>query len=147
MATSAVELERLDQLEQRAGIHGLDCERLGEAGLRRREPNVAGLGGFEVASAGRQFSCERLVACAGLQSDRLAELAGVDIDVQIIPFRGEYFALPAAKSGYVKHLIYPVPDPALPFLGVPSRQPLTAPSRLARTQCWGWPASDTRSSP
>ncbi|WP_045732215.1 L-2-hydroxyglutarate oxidase [Pseudarthrobacter chlorophenolicus] len=64
------------------------------------------------------YSCRQLVACAGLQSDRLAEAAGVDIDVQIIPFRGEYFELPAEKSGYVRHLIYPVPDPALPFLGV-----------------------------
>jgi L-2-hydroxyglutarate oxidase len=45
-------------------------------------------------------------------------MAGMDIDVQIIPFRGEYFELPAEKSGYVRHLIYPVPDPALPFLGV-----------------------------
>jgi L-2-hydroxyglutarate oxidase len=58
------------------------------------------------------------VVCGGLQSDRLAELAGLDIDVQIIPFRGEYFQLPAEKSDYVSHLIYPVPDPALPFLGV-----------------------------
>jgi L-2-hydroxyglutarate oxidase len=72
----------------------------------------------EVGTAEKRYSCGRLVACAGLQSDRLAEVAGMDIDVQIIPFRGEYFELPADKSSYVRHLIYPVPDPALPFLGV-----------------------------
>jgi L-2-hydroxyglutarate oxidase len=63
-------------------------------------------------------SCDRLVVCGGLQSDRLAEMAGVPIDVQIIPFRGEYFQLPSARSGFVRRLIYPVPDPELPFLGV-----------------------------
>ena len=72
----------------------------------------------EVATPEEAYSCGRLVVCAGLQSDRLAELAGLDTDVQIIPFRGEYFELPAEMSGYVRHLIYPVPDPALPFLGV-----------------------------
>jgi L-2-hydroxyglutarate oxidase len=60
----------------------------------------------------------RLIACAGLQSDRIARLAGLEPKVRIIPFRGEYFRLPAAKSDIVRHLIYPVPDPALPFLGV-----------------------------
>jgi L-2-hydroxyglutarate oxidase len=58
------------------------------------------------------------VVCGGLQADRLAEMALVPIDVQIIPFRGEYFQLPAERSGFVQRLIYPVPDPELPFLGV-----------------------------
>ncbi len=62
--------------------------------------------------------CDRMVACAGLQSDRLARMAGLDPAVRIIPFRGEYFRLAPALSGIVRHLIYPVPDPALPFLGV-----------------------------
>ena len=60
----------------------------------------------------------RLIACAGLQSDRLARLAGLNPKVRIIPFRGEYFRLPVTKSDIVQHLIYPVPDPSLPFLGV-----------------------------
>lgn len=64
------------------------------------------------------LTCDRLVVCGGLQADRLAELAGLRIDVQIVPFRGEYFRLPAERVGFVKRLIYPVPDPALPFLGV-----------------------------
>jgi L-2-hydroxyglutarate oxidase len=71
-----------------------------------------------VSTAGQSVMCDRLIVCGGLQSDRLAELAGLRTDVQIIPFRGEYFKLPTAKAGFVKRLIYPVPDPELPFLGV-----------------------------
>jgi (S)-2-hydroxyglutarate dehydrogenase len=63
-------------------------------------------------------TCDRLIVCAGLQADRLAELAGLDIDVQIVPFRGEYYRLPGSRAGFVERLIYPVPDPELPFLGV-----------------------------
>ena len=162
VATSAVELERLDRLEERAAVHGLGCERVDRGELNRREPNVSGLGALFIPSTGivdygevarklaglisaaggrvvtgakvvsivehsdrvvvatgqAAYSCRRLVACAGLQSDRLAELAGMKTDVQIIPFRGEYFELPDSKRDYVSHLIYPVPDPDLPFLGV-----------------------------
>ena len=64
------------------------------------------------------WQARHMVVCAGLQSDRLATLAGIDIDHQIIPFRGEYFRLPASKNNIVNHLIYPIPDPELPFLGV-----------------------------
>jgi L-2-hydroxyglutarate oxidase len=60
----------------------------------------------------------RLVNCAGLQSDRIARLADVQPDVRIIPFRGEYYVLRAERRDLVRGLIYPVPDPALPFLGV-----------------------------
>jgi len=59
-----------------------------------------------------------VVVCAGLQADRLARLAGVGDDFRIVPFRGEYYRLPAARAGLVSTLVYPVPDPALPFLGV-----------------------------
>ena len=58
------------------------------------------------------------MACAGLQADRLARMAGLAVDVQIVPFRGEYYRLPSERAGFVQRLIYPVPDPALPFLGV-----------------------------
>lgn len=60
----------------------------------------------------------RVIVCAGLMADRLARLCGIEADFQIIPFRGEYFRLPPEKNNIIKHLIYPVPDPALPFLGV-----------------------------
>jgi L-2-hydroxyglutarate oxidase len=59
-----------------------------------------------------------LVNCAGLQCDRVARLAGVEPGVRIVPFRGEYYVLRPERAGLVKGLIYPVPDPALPFLGV-----------------------------
>jgi len=61
---------------------------------------------------------DRLIACAGLQSDRIARLAGLDATHQIVPFRGEYYTLPESRSGIVRHLIYPIPDPDLPFLGI-----------------------------
>jgi L-2-hydroxyglutarate oxidase len=69
-------------------------------------------------TAGEQWTARQLIACAGLQSDRVAKLAGLKIDHQIVPFRGEYYRLPASKNSIVRHLIYPIPDPDLPFLGV-----------------------------
>ncbi|MEF0941577.1 L-2-hydroxyglutarate oxidase [Rhizobium sp. BR 362] len=59
-----------------------------------------------------------LIVCAGLHADRMAMAANLEPDFRIIPFRGEYFRLPDAKNNIVRHLIYPIPDPALPFLGV-----------------------------
>ena len=59
-----------------------------------------------------------LISCAGLQSDRLAVLAGAPRDMQIVPFRGDYYVLRPERRGLCRGLIYPVPDPALPFLGV-----------------------------
>lgn len=65
-----------------------------------------------------QFQASRLVVCAGLQSDRIAAMAGLKLEHRIIPFRGEYYGLPAARNDLIRHLIYPIPDPDLPFLGV-----------------------------
>ena len=65
-----------------------------------------------------EVRAKHLVNCAGLQSDRIARLAGLDPGLQIIPFRGEYYELVAAKHSLVRNLIYPVPDPRFPFLGV-----------------------------
>jgi len=59
-----------------------------------------------------------LVNCAGLQSDRVARLCGIRAGVKIVPFRGEYYELKDSRRGYVRNLIYPVPDPRFPFLGV-----------------------------
>ncbi len=67
---------------------------------------------------GEPLRASQLVACAGLQADRLARSAGLNVQLSIIPFRGEYFQLPNDKSNVVRHLVYPVPDPGLPFLGV-----------------------------
>ncbi|MEX1077937.1 MAG: L-2-hydroxyglutarate oxidase [Homoserinimonas sp.] len=65
-----------------------------------------------------QVVASHLVVCAGLQADRMARLAGISSDVQIIPFRGEYFQLSPQRERFVERLIYPVPDPDLPFLGI-----------------------------
>ncbi len=59
-----------------------------------------------------------LINCGGLQSDRIAKICGVDPKLQIIPFRGEYYKLKKEKEYLVNNLIYPVPDPRFPFLGV-----------------------------
>lgn len=75
-------------------------------------------GGVTVVAADGEHRADRFVNCAGLQSDRLARLAGLDPDVRIVPFRGEYFELKPAYENLVQGLIYPVPDPTLPFLGV-----------------------------
>jgi (S)-2-hydroxyglutarate dehydrogenase len=69
-------------------------------------------------TSGAVFRTSRMINCAGLQSDRVARLAGVEPGVRIVPFRGEYYIVRAARAGLVRGLIYPVPDPALPFLGV-----------------------------
>ncbi len=163
VATDAVELVRMDALEQRAAVNGITCRRIKRTELIELEPNIIGLGALHLPRTGivdypqiartlvdlitaqrgelrtgarvsrisetatnvavatdtHSLSCDQLIVCAGLQSDRLAELAGLsNRDVQIIPLRGEYFRLPTAKAGFVTRLIYPVPDPELPFLGV-----------------------------
>ena len=59
-----------------------------------------------------------IINCAGLQSDRIARLDGVNIKMRIVPFRGDYYDLKTEAQGKVKNLIYPVPDPTFPFLGV-----------------------------
>ena len=65
-----------------------------------------------------EFRADQFVNCAGLHSDRLARLAGLKPVVRIVPFRGEYYELKPHASHLVRGLIYPVPDPAFPFLGV-----------------------------
>lgn len=71
-----------------------------------------------VSSGSRSWTAKQVIACAGLQADRVAQMARIKTDFQIMPFRGEYFELPKSRVGLVKHLIYPIPDPDLPFLGV-----------------------------
>ncbi|MGN8154884.1 L-2-hydroxyglutarate oxidase [Agrobacterium sp. 22094] len=79
----------------------------------REEPN-----GVSIECAKETFRADYAIFCAGLHADRLARKCGVDVDFRIVPFRGEYYRLPSKLDNIVKHLIYPVPDPALPFLGV-----------------------------
>ena len=65
-----------------------------------------------------EFEADFLINCAGLHCDRVAQLAGERRDIRIVPFRGEYYKLRPERQHLVRHLIYPVPDPRFPFLGV-----------------------------
>jgi len=72
----------------------------------------------DITNGFSKFSSSKLIVCAGLQADRLARMGGLDVNFRIVPFRGEYFQLPNDHNNLINHLIYPVPDPSLPFLGV-----------------------------
>jgi L-2-hydroxyglutarate oxidase LhgO len=71
-----------------------------------------------VTGSGRDYRFDRLVVCAGLQADRIARLAGDAAGPAIVPFRGEYYRVRPHRHDVVRGLVYPVPDPAYPFLGV-----------------------------
>lgn len=77
-----------------------------------------GSGELVLETTGGAFHARHVVNCAGLQSDRVARLFGVDPGVRIIPFRGEYLALSERAAALVRALVYPLPDPRFPFLGV-----------------------------
>jgi len=144
-AANGIEIERLDAAELRrrepaiAGVgalfvratgivdYRLVCEHMGRL-FRERGGSIelgATVDGLRedadevVATArGRRWHASRLIACAGLQADRIARLAGLATDFRIVPFRGEYYRLAPDRHDIVRHLIYPIPDPDLPFLGV-----------------------------
>ncbi len=162
VATNELEFERMNNLIERARLNQIEIERLDAAELKRREPNIDGIGALLIPETGivdyrqvcesmasvirnagaviemsvkvsaigetqssviiaageHEWQARKLIVCAGLQSDRLARMAGIETDHQIVPFRGEYYRLPPSKSHIVQHLIYPIPDPDLPFLGV-----------------------------
>lgn len=75
-------------------------------------------GAFSLTSSAGRLSCRYLINCAGLFSDRVAKGCGVEPGLAILPFRGEYYRLSPQAAGLVRNLIYPVPDPEMPFLGV-----------------------------
>lgn len=162
VATSELEMRRMQALWERAAANGLAREWLGADALREREPNITGLGGILVPSSGivdyaavtramaaeferlggeiryctevvgieerrrevvvtsrqGEFSSRYLVTCSGLMADRVVRMLGKDPGFTICPFRGEYYRLPERHSRIVSHLIYPIPDPSMPFLGV-----------------------------
>jgi L-2-hydroxyglutarate oxidase len=162
VATTPLEMERMQALWERTAANGLEREWLNAEQLQQREPNIVGLGGIFVPSSSivnykqvtmtmakvfkqaggeifyhaevqalhehqqgvlvstpkAEFSARYLVACSGLMADRLVKLLGIDPGFMICPFRGEYFRLASQHNAIVNHLIYPIPDPAVPFLGV-----------------------------
>lgn len=98
------------------------------AGFRARGGTVltnCRLRGVATVSGGLALDCSRTtvhtafaINCAGLAADRVCDLFGINRQFAIIPFRGEYYRLPSSRRDWVQRLIYPIPDPAMPFLGV-----------------------------
>jgi L-2-hydroxyglutarate oxidase len=82
------------------------------------DTRVLAVNGRIVETTAGRFETATLINCAGLYSDRLARSAGAQVDARIVPFRGEYYQLKPEKANLVKGLIYPVPNPSFPFLGV-----------------------------
>tara|TARA_B100000678_G_scaffold261635_1_gene243268 strand:+ start:3548 stop:4747 length:1200 start_codon:yes stop_codon:yes gene_type:complete len=82
------------------------------AGLEERSGEVI------VKTGQGEFTTRHLVSCSGLMADRVVRMLGIEPDFTICPFRGEYYLLPPEHNRIVNHLIYPIPDPSMPFLGV-----------------------------
>lgn len=99
--------------ELRLGVafHGAESLGAGDGG-------GAGGAGVRLATSAGDLTVDAMVACAGLYADRVAAASGVVPEARIVPFRGEYFELAPDKHYLVRGLIYPVPDPRFPFLGV-----------------------------
>jgi L-2-hydroxyglutarate oxidase len=96
-------------------LRNQDCEIIFNSEVTDlKQKNVA----VEVICDEKSYESDFVISCAGLQSDRLAKKSNKDLDLRIIPFRGEYYKLRADKNHLVNTLIYPVPDPNFPFLGV-----------------------------
>ncbi len=94
-------------------------ERGGRVVLRAGVSRLEARGGQWIAhTAAGDFEAGFVINCAGLQCDRVAEMAGERRDMRILPFRGEYYQIKRERQGLVRNLIYPVPDPNFPFLGV-----------------------------
>ena len=135
-------LEREAMLEREPNVGGIAALRVPQEGIvdyqavcrelqRRVETNGGDVqtgarvtrlehrgGEWIVATTKGDFTGRFLVNCAGLHCDRVAGLAGERRETRIVPFRGEYYKLTEDGEGLVRHLIYPVPDPKFPFLGV-----------------------------
>lgn len=84
----------------------------------RVERIIPELAGVTVETNRGRWWAKTVVVCGGLQSDRLARQTEPNLPLRIVPFRGEYYELKPEAQGMIRHLIYPVPDPAFPFLGV-----------------------------
>jgi L-2-hydroxyglutarate oxidase len=118
----ALVVESTGRVDYRRVAGALADEVLARDGAIRCNEAVQSVKGFagevRVHTAKDVIVAHRVAVCAGLHSDRLARACGLDPGVQILPFRGEYRELVAGRAGLVRGLVYPVPDPELPFLGV-----------------------------
>jgi L-2-hydroxyglutarate oxidase LhgO len=105
-----VALALADELREHGGVVRTGVE------VTRVRP--AGAGAVVELAGGDQLRANRVIVCAGLHADRLARRSGEDAAPRIVPFRGEYWELAPERRSLVNGLIYPVPDPSLPFLGM-----------------------------
>ena len=76
------------------------------------------LDSINIKTDNENIKARYLINCAGLMSDRIVNMLGIKTDFRIVPFRGEYYKLQSNMNSIIKHLIYPIPDPELPFLGI-----------------------------
>ncbi len=91
----------------------------GEIVLGARVLRIEARGGeWALETAAGAIRCRAIVNCAGLHSDRVARLCGIDPQLRIVPFRGEYYKFKPERQRLIRNLVYPVPDPRFPFLGV-----------------------------
>ena len=102
------------EVKTSAGVVGFDRS----SGVKSSAKSDASADAVVIRTRAGDFSARYVVNCAGLYSDRVARMAGDDPGMMIVPFRGEYYDLAAARGELVRGLIYPVPDPRYPFLGV-----------------------------
>lgn len=84
------------------------------------------------------FNCRFLITCAGLEADRITKMLNIPTDFKIIPFRGEYYQLPEKYNQIINHLIYPIPDPELPFLGVHLTRMIDGSVTIGPNAVLGW---------
>ena len=97
----------------------LTGQRGGQILTSARVRRVVTEGGFNtIETDSKTVRCRLLINCAGLQADRVARLCGLKPEIRLVPFRGEYFELTGSAAERVNGLVYPVPDPRMPFLGV-----------------------------
>jgi L-2-hydroxyglutarate oxidase len=91
----------------------------GEIALGQKVTDIKESSGLTTVITNKEsYDCKLVVNCAGLYSDKIAKLTSEKLDLKIIPFRGEYFMIKPEKQYLIKNLVYPVPDPNFPFLGV-----------------------------
>ncbi|MDP6974333.1 MAG: L-2-hydroxyglutarate oxidase [Gammaproteobacteria bacterium] len=162
VATSELELVRMDVLFERCRQNNIDVEIIDREKLQKIEPNINGIGAIlvkstsivnyqsitkkmieqyealggeylldtevvnltensdsiEIITNNETLKSSYLISCAGLMADRIAKMLDLEINFRIVPFRGEYYKLCEKHNTLVKHLIYPIPNPELPFLGI-----------------------------
>lgn len=106
---TAVSLKLGELIKQAGGEIKLSC---------KVEDILENADGCTAVTSQGEYSAKLMINCAGLYSDKIAAMTNPKLDVRIIPFRGEYYYLSDEAKSLVKHLIYPVPDPNFPFLGV-----------------------------